>query len=123
MLQCQYCRWDEHRHLFAVVNAFECCPDGHFRFAESHIAANQPVHGMGSFHVFFHILCGFQLVGGVFINKRGLELVLQVSVGHKLKTFGSNTFGIKPDKVPCDIFYPFLGFVFQVLPRIRTQLV
>ena len=37
--------------LFAVHHALERRPDGHLGLAEAHIAAEQPVHGLGTLHI------------------------------------------------------------------------
>ena len=62
MLANEQGRRRDHRNLEPAHHRDECRPERHLRFAETHIAANQPVHRTAGRHVFQHILDGFQLV-------------------------------------------------------------
>ena len=87
MLVCQYCGGYEYRCLLAVDGGFECCSYGYLGLAKSYISADESVHGACTLHVGFYFLCGFQLVGGVFVDEGGFELVLQVIVGREAESF------------------------------------
>ena len=67
--------------LLAVATGFESGPNGYFRFAESHIAAYQPVHGRWLLHVTLHVFGGPGLVGCLRLNETGLQFGLQVIIG------------------------------------------
>ena len=66
----------QHGHLLAVGGGLERGADRDFRFPEAHIAAHEPVHGRGFFHVALHIGGGLLLVGRVLVDEAGLQLGL-----------------------------------------------
>ena len=47
----QHGRRHQNRDLFAVHHRLERGANADLRLAEAHIAADQPVHGLGAFHV------------------------------------------------------------------------
>ena len=57
--------------LFAVQHALHHRPEGHLRFAVAHVAAQQPVHGPGLFHVRLDL-------------GDALELILRLRIGEGL---------------------------------------
>ena len=79
VLECQNGGGNQYGHLLVVASCFECRPYGDFGFSEAHIAADEPVHWSVAFHVGFYFGRRFQLVGCVFVDKRGFELVLPSS--------------------------------------------
>ena len=83
MLIGKHCGRHQHSHLFVVGHGLECRADGHFGFAETHVAAHKAVHRPWAFHVFLHGSRRCGLVGGVLVDERCLQLVLQVGVGRE----------------------------------------
>ena len=67
---------DENGDLLAAHDGFEGGPDGDFRFAESDVAADKPVHGGSRFHIGFHFLKSPFLVVRLGIGERFLEACL-----------------------------------------------
>ena len=57
----------EHAHLFAAHHRHKGRAQGHFGFAEAHIAAHEPVHRLALGEVFEHRADGGGLVFGFFI--------------------------------------------------------
>ena len=53
----------EHSDLARVHDRFERGADGHFRLAEAHVAAHQPVHDLRRLHVRFDFGDGAGLIG------------------------------------------------------------
>ena len=74
-------RGHQDRGLEPVLDRLEHRPDGHLRLAEAHVAADQPVHGLGSLHVRLDLLDGPELVGGLDEREGRLELGLPGGVG------------------------------------------
>ena len=64
-----------HRHLLAAHRRDEGGAQGDLGLAESHIAADQPVHGTARGQVGQHVLHGAQLVVGLGIGESGAEFV------------------------------------------------
>jgi hypothetical protein len=81
VLECKDGCWDENRYLFAVIHGLECRPYRHLGLPETHIAANQAIHGLFTFHVRFDILGSLALVRCILVQEGSLKLVLQVAVG------------------------------------------
>ena len=74
---------NQHSHLFAVYGSFEGGAHGHLGLAKAHVATDQSVHGLGFLHVGLDVVGGLQLVGGVFVEERRLQLVLHIRVGRE----------------------------------------
>ena len=70
----------QHGHLVAGVHGLERRPHRHLRLPEAHVAAQQPVHGPRLGHVALDRLDGRQLVEGLVVRKRGVELLLPFGV-------------------------------------------
>ena len=71
----------------------------------------------------FHCHGGLELVGGVLVEERGLELLLQRAVlaeGEALRGFA---LGIESDEVFGDILDLLLGLGLEHLPRVAAQAV
>ena len=113
----------QHCHLFGVRSGLECGPDGNFRFSKSYVTTHQPVHGAGIFHILFDGLGGTLLIRGVFVHEGRFQLLLQVGVRRKSKTFGSAALGIELDEFLGDILYARLGRLLHIDPDLGTQFV
>ena len=85
--------------LFAPHDALEGRPQGHLRLAHAHVAAEQAVHGVGLFHIFFDLGGGIQLVVGLVVLKAGLKIALPVAVGRESVAFGLPPPGVKGDEL------------------------
>ncbi len=123
MLIGKHRRRHKHGYLFAVNRGLERRTDRYLRLAETDVAAYQTVHRPGTFHVGLDSLGGRQLVGGILIDKRRLEFLLQITVGSKGIAFFLFARRIETDEIACDVlqfgFCAFLDFV----PRARTDAV
>ena len=62
-------RGHEDGDLFPLHDRFERGANGHFSFAVTDVAADQPVHRLGRFHVFFGRDDGPHLVGRFFVDE------------------------------------------------------
>ena len=89
----------EHGCLLGVGGGLEGGADGHFCFAEPHVAAHKSVHRSLALHVGFHRLSGCELVGGVLVGERSLELMLHVCVGRESESLLLLSGGIQFDQV------------------------
>ena len=87
MLIRQYRGGHQHSHLFIVAGSLEGRTYGHLRLTESHITTYQTVHRTTALHIPLHILCGFQLVGGILIEEASLQLMLHEGVVTVCETF------------------------------------
>src|SRR5437667_9724221 len=56
MLEGEYRRGCEDGHLFSVLHHFEGSTHGEFRFTVAHVAAEQPVHGLGALKIALDLL-------------------------------------------------------------------
>ena len=112
-----------HKHggLLAVGGGLEGGANGDFGLAEAHVAAYQAVHGLVLFHVGLHGLRGLKLVGGVLVDERRLQLVLQVSVGRIGVTLFAAALGIELYEVAGNVFQLALGAALQFVPRARAE--
>ena len=70
-------RWHENRNLLAVHRRLVRRANRNFSFAETNVAANQPVHWRLAFHIRLDIFDGLKLVGRLFVGKFFLELSLR----------------------------------------------
>ena len=71
------------RHLLAVHDRLEGGAQGNLRLAVAHVAADQPVHGLGPLHVPLHVADGLELVGRLVVREGRLELLLPGRVGRE----------------------------------------
>ena len=123
MLVGQHGGWDEHGHLLAVGGGLEGGADGDFGLAEAHVAADEAVHGLVRLHVGLDGLGGGQLVGGILIDERGLQLLLHVRVGRERETFLVFALGIEADEVAGDVLELRLGALLHLVPLARADAV
>ena len=121
VLQSQHGGRHQNGHLFRVAAGLEGGAHGHFGLAEAHVAAHEAVHGVLAFHVAFHVVGGFQLVGGVLVDERSLQLVLQVVVGRKLESGRALALGVELDEFTRNVFDLAFRLVFQAVPRAAAE--
>jgi len=121
MLKGEHRGGHEHGHLLGVAGRLECRPDSHLGLSEAHIAADEAVHRLCPLHVGLHVLGGFELVGGVFVEETGLQLVLHEAVGTICEAFLVPTLGVEADEIAGDILDALLRFLLQPLPCPRAE--
>ena len=80
MLEREYGRGHEHRHLLAVSGSFERRADCNLSLSEPDIAADKPVHRAVVLHISLNCLNCFFLVRSVLVHKRRLEFSLEESI-------------------------------------------
>ena len=74
-------RGAEHHDLAAGVHAFKGCAQGDLSLAETHVAAQQAVHGLGRLHVCLDVGDSLQLVARLVVGKALLHLDLLGRIG------------------------------------------
>ena len=116
VLQSQHGGGHQNGHLLRVAAGLEGGAHGHFGLAEAHVAAHEAVHRVLAFHVALHVVGGFQLVGGVLVDERSLQLVLQVVVGRKLESGRAFALGVEFNQFARNVLNLALGLVFQAVP-------
>ena len=76
-----------------------------------YVAADQPVHRVRRFHIFFKVGGCFFLVGRILINKGSFQFCLQVAIGREGITLLRFTYCVKFDQVAGYVFnFFFCGF-------------
>ena len=111
----------EHSHLFAIGSGLKGCTYSHLGLTKAHITTHQAVHGLGLFHISLHILRSLQLIGGILIEERGLELMLQIGVVAEGKALLATTLGVELDEVAGDVLDMFLGALLEFLPLTSAE--
>ena len=76
MLLRQHCGRGKESHLLAAHHRLERRADGDLRLAESHVTANETVHGSRRFHIALRVGDRHELIGSFVERKRILELAL-----------------------------------------------
>ena len=99
MLPCKNSGGHQNCHLLAVHNGFECGANGHFRFAEAHIAAKKTVHGAGHFHIVLDFFNAAELVIRFFVWEAFFKIPLPIRIFAEGIAFGAHTLGIKSNKL------------------------
>ena len=110
-------------HLLAVQYGLHGGAKGHFRLAEAHVAAEQPVHGRGAFHILFDLGDAAELIVGFRVFKAVLKLALPWGVGGEGVAGQPLPGGIELNE-PCrQILGGGLGLGLGFLPGIAGELV
>ena len=109
--------------LLAVQHAFHHRPEGHLRFAVAHVAAKQPVHGPGLFHVLFDLLNGPELVVGLRVGEGVLKLPLPGGVGGEGETGAALPLGVQLGQALGKVLGRFFRLGFLPGPLRTAQLV
>ena len=110
-----------HRHLLAIDGSLEGSTHSHLGLAKAHIAAHQAVHRFRLLHIGLHVLRGLELVGGILVEERRLELVLKVGVVAEGEAFLMATGRIELDEVARYILDMLLGTLLEALPLACAQ--
>ena len=66
----------EVNYLFSLLDRLKGRPDGYFRLAIPHIAADKPVHNLGALHIRLRIRNGQKLILRLLIGKKFFEFLL-----------------------------------------------
>ena len=86
-------------YLHAVHHGLEGGPNGHLGFAVAHVAAQEPVHGNGLFHIGLDFRNGFQLVRGFLKGEAVLEFLLEGGIRGKGMARGDFPLGVQPQQL------------------------
>ena len=116
VLVCQHGCRHEHCHLLAVAGRLERRTHGHLGLAEAYVTAYQTIHGLGLFHVGLHVLRGLQLVGGVLIEERSLQFLLQIAVVAECEALLPAARGIESDEVAGNVLDVLLSALLHAFP-------
>ena len=76
---------------------------------------------MRALHIGLYLLGGLLLVGGIFIEKTGLQFVLHIAIGAEGKSLLVLTTAIESDKVTCDVLDMRLSTLLHPLPGTCAQ--
>ena len=87
-------------HLAPVHHRLEGRPNGHFRLAVAHVAADQAVHGPRPLHVSLHLADGGQLVRCLHVGEGGLQLSLPGRVAREGVARHHLPRGVEGEEVP-----------------------
>ena len=114
---------NQHGDLFRVGDGLESGADRDLGLAEADVAADQPVHRRAALHILLDQLRGGLLVGRVFVDERGFQLVLQVTVRRICETFARLALGVQRDQLAGDVLDRLFRVQLHALPGARSQLV
>ena len=117
MLLRQHCRRDEHRDLTTAVDGFEDRPHGDFRLAETHVAADQTIHGFRLLHILFQIRDGCDLIDGFGERECFVEFLLQMRIRGALKSRPRCPLGLQFQHVGGHVGNGFGNLIFFLQPR------
>ena len=89
----------ENGALLAVHDALEGGPEGHFRFSKAHVAAEQPLHGDGLFHIRLDLGDAAELVVGLLVVEVGFKVPLVLGVRGEGVAFHLHPLGVEGDEL------------------------
>ena len=102
-------RRHQHGHLLGIADGLESSPDGHFRLAEAHVAADEAVHRAVVLHILLDRLRRPLLVGRILVHEGGFELFLEVGVGREGEALRGPALRIELDEFLGDVLDAGLG--------------
>ena len=114
---------NQYGDLFRVGDCLESGPDRDLGLAEADVAADQPIHRRAALHILLDQLRGGLLVGRIFVDERGFQFVLQVTVRRICETFARLAFGVQRDQLAGDVLDRLFRVQLHPLPGARSQLV
>ena len=85
--------------LLAAHHALERRAQSNLGLAKAHVAAQQPVHGPGLFHIVLDVGGAGQLVGGLIVGEALLKIPLPGVVGRESVTLGLLAAGVEFDQL------------------------
>ena len=122
MLLDQHGRRHQNGDLVAAFDGFEGRTHGDLGFSKADIAADQTFHGAVRDHVFLGRLDCRQLVCGLFVGERGLELFLPDRVGFEGDSGLGSALGLDLQKLGCHVLHGALSGLFLTSPGLATNL-
>ena len=111
----------QHHHLPAVLAALEGGAQRHLRLAKAHVAAEQPVHGLGRFHVRLDVLYGGALVRRQLVRKARLHVRLRRRVRSKRVPLHRGAPGVQVNQVKRELLGRAPGLPRRARPVRRVQ--
>ena len=115
--------WHKHCDLFAICRSFECCAYSNFRFSKANITTNKTVHRHGAFHIFFHRFRSWNLIRRVFVQKAGLQFMLEVAVWRAFESNSLLAFCVQLDQIKSNLLHLRLRLLLERLPLWTTQFI
>ena len=112
----------QYRDLLVVGDRFESGAHGDFRLAVADIAAEQAVHGLGRFHIAFHVGDGQVLVFGFAVLEGVFEFAHPFVVGWEGVAFRRFSFGVELEEFVRHVFHGFADAGFGFRPGCRAQM-
>ena len=106
----------EKGNLFAAHHSLERGAHGDLGLAVAHVAAEEPVHGNGFFHVGLDFLAHRYLVVGFLVGKGRFKGRLPFTVFREGETLRGLAFRVEVDEPLGDVFYRLLDLVLAVFP-------
>ena len=107
----------EHGDLFVPEDGKKCGTNGNFCLSETHITANEAIHGCGAFHIKTDLFPGSRLIGSFLVEKRFLHGPEQLLVRLELMAGKRFPLGIQTQKVFRHALDGFLRLRLQLVPR------
>ena len=95
MLEGEHGGGRQHGNLLAIAQRFERGPHGYFGFSVADVPGEQPIHGMGRFHVALDVFSGGKLVFGFSELEGVFELALPVGIRRKREAVGHAALGVE----------------------------
>jgi len=114
---------DKHCDLFSVHHRDKGGAQGHFRFAEAHIAADEPVHGLAGLQIEQHRFDGGGLVGGLLEIETGGERFVVVVSELEGVAFARGALRIDVQQFGGGVAHLLHGAALGLVPRAAAQLV
>src|SRR6056300_752604 len=111
------------RFINVSRRCFECCAYSNFRFSKANITTNKTVHRHGAFHVFFHGFRRRNLVRCVFVQKAGLQFMLEVAVWRAFESNSLLAFCVQLDQIKSNLLHLRLRLLLERLPLWTTQFI
>ena len=116
-------RRHKNSHLLTIHNGFECRTDRDFRLSISDIPADQAVHCLDTFHVFFRIFDRVQLILRLLIRKDLFKFALPNRIFFKCVSLLRLSFCIQIDQFLRDLLDGPFDTRFRLLPLRRIEFV
>ena len=123
MLLREHRRRHQNGHLLAVQHALHRRAQRDLRLAEADVAAQQPVHRRGRFHVALDLVDAAQLIVRFGVFKAFLKLLLPRRIRRERKSRQTLALGIQLDKARSQILRRSLGLRLRLLPLVAAKLV
>ena len=113
----------EHGHLLGILHGLERGAHGDLGFAEAHVAADEAVHRDRFLHIGLDLVDGGQLVCGLLIRERILQLLLPRGVGAECESGRALAGRIQFDQILGDLMDVLAGLGLGGRPVGAAQLI